>query len=70
MATAPMTWILLVIVYSGTASQPVGITSIPSYGSQTDCQTAQNEVTKQFGNAPFQIQTGCIPGSWGEVKRH
>jgi len=61
----PTTWILLVIVYSAAVSQPVGITNVPGYSSQTDCQTAQSEVTKQFGD-PLLIQTGCIPGSSGE----
>jgi hypothetical protein len=46
MAATPMTWILLVIVYSATASQPVGITSVPGYTSQIDCQTAQNDGDK------------------------
>ena len=65
------TWILLVIVYSATtsASAPVGITSVLGYTSQIDCQTAQNEVMKQFTD-PLQIQASCIPGSWSEAKPH
>ena len=43
------TWILLVIVYSHTAPQPIGITSVPGYTSQIDCQTAQNEVGEGHG---------------------
>jgi hypothetical protein len=57
-----MTWVLFVIVYSGTAIQPIGVTSVPGYGSQTDCVVAVNEMQKAFRDPKIEIQTACIPG--------
>jgi hypothetical protein len=70
MAGTPLTWILLVILYSANGPHPIGITNVPGYTSQIDCQTAQNEVRKQFSDPLLLIQTACIPGSWGEAKPH
>jgi hypothetical protein len=57
-----MTWVLFVIVFSAIATQPVGVTSVPGYKSQADCQVARNELLKEFSAPKLQIQADCIPG--------
>jgi hypothetical protein len=50
-----MTWVLFVIVYSATAAQPVGVTSVPG-STFKDCQTAREEVPETSRSKPTALE--------------